>query len=456
MLMSRTNQKRKGGASKLLLALAAITILAPTVRPSTAGDKNRGQPAGADETSATETPAPGKQGHAGDDEGVTAGWDGGFYVRSAEGNFEFRPLAILHVDFRGHDDARQFNTDETLATTFDIRRLRLGFEGFLFKDIHYSLEVNFDEDETELIYAYLDFGHIPSARLRIGQFKEPFSYEVLYPEKYLDFIERANIVSAVGPAESIGAMVHNFGRPLGGKFEYGLGVFNGNGVHLNDEENNDMEVAARLALLPFAGGLEWLQKLRLAGNVTYVREQERGFGFRARTAEKFEFFPRLAVEGSRMRVGGDLQWFSGPVSLKGEYIRAEEERPGVLRDLITDGWHVDATWLVTGEEKQRSMKRGWELVARSEEIRVDAQEPFVIPDFVDESANPISIEDNLVRTLTLGVNRYVFYNMKFQLNYQHDRFDSEFLTPTSRRGSGVLASEDRSWSKVLARVQLFF
>ncbi len=76
--------------------------------------------------------------------------------------------------------------------------------------------------------------------------------------------------------------------------------------------------------------------------------------------------------------------------------------------------------------------------------------------FVDESGDPISIEDNLVRTLTLGINKYLYYNMKFQLNYQHDRFDSKLLTPTSRRASGVLASEDRSWSKVLARIQLFF
>ena len=395
---------------------------------------------------------------AGDEEdgGVTTGWDGGFYFRSADGNFELRPVVILHTDFRGHDDARQINTGDTLATTFDIRRLRLGLEGFLFKDIDYSFEVNFDEDETELIFAYLDFGRIPSARLRVGQFKEPFSYEVLYPEKYLDFIERANIVSAVSPAEGIGVMVHNFRHPYAGMLEYGLGLFNGNGIHLNDQGNDGMEVAARLAVLPFARGPECLQKLKLAGNLTYTDEQDRTFGFRPRNAEGFEFFPRLAVMGSRMRVGGDLQWFHGPASLKVEYLRAEEERPGGLPDLITDGWHIDATWLITGEEKERSMKSGWELVARYEEIRADARQPFVIPGFVDASGNPISVEDNFVRTSTLGITKYVFYNMKFQLNFQHDKFDNPFLTPTSRQGSGVLVSEDRSWSKVLARVQLFF
>ena len=164
--------------------------------------------------------------------GLTAGWDKGFYIRSSNGDFEFRPLGILHIDFRGHKDERQINTDDTLATTFDIRRLRLGFEGFMFRDIDCSFEVNIDEDEVELIYAYLNLALIPWAHLRAGQFKEPFSYEVLYPEKYLDFVERSHIATSVGPAEDIGVMVHNLGNPYAGIFEYGFGVFNGEGIHL--------------------------------------------------------------------------------------------------------------------------------------------------------------------------------------------------------------------------------
>ncbi len=122
----------------LATTAAALFILATnsgsTWAESTAGDAGQGQPTSADETPVPETPAPGTQDRPEDDEGVTASWDGGFYVRSSDGNFEFRPLAILHADFRWHDDARQINVDETLAATFDIRRLRLGFEGFLFED----------------------------------------------------------------------------------------------------------------------------------------------------------------------------------------------------------------------------------------------------------------------------------------------------------------------------------
>jgi phosphate-selective porin OprO/OprP len=417
---------------------------------STTSAEGQRQSTSPDETPAEEIPLPDVSENADRHGGVNAGWDGGFYIRSSDGRFEFRPLGILHADFRAHEDEREINTGDTIATTFDIRRLRLGFEGFLFRDIDYSFEVNIDEDEAELIYAYADFGQIPWLHVRLGQFKEPFSYEVLYPEKYLDFVERAYIVTAVGPAEDIGGMVHNFGHPYAGIFEYAVGVFNGEGIHLNDEENDDVEVAARLALLPFAGGPTWLQKLKIAGNMTYTGEQERDFGFRPRTSEGFEFFPRLPVEGERIRMGGDLQWFYGPFSLKAEYIRAEEERPGGLPDLITQGWHVDATWLITGEEKKRSMASGWELAARYDEIRVDAQEPFLVPGFAN------SVEDNRVRSVTVGLNKYLIYNIKFQLNYQHDWFDNRFLTPTSRRRSGVLGSGDRSLSKLLARLQLFF
>lgn len=387
---------------------------------------------------------------------MTAGWDKGFYIRSSDGDFELRPVGILNLDFRGHEDERQINTDETLASTFDIRRLRLGFEGFIFKNIGYTLEVNIDENETELIYAYLNFGEVPWASLRAGQFKEPFSYEVLYSEKFLDFVERSNIATAVAPAEDIGIMVHNFGKPYAGMFEYGLGMFNSEGIHLNNKENRDMEAAGRMAILPFANGHDWLKKIKIAANATYSGKQQRDFGFRPRTSEGFEFFPRLPVKGERLRWGVDAQWYYGPFSLKTQYIRAEEERSNGLPKLITDGWHLDATWLVTGEEKKLAMESGWELAARYEEIRVDAQIAFAVPGFLDKTGSPVIVTDNMVRTFTLGLNRYVNYNVKFQINYQHSWLDHAFLTPTSRTGSGVLEPGDDQVDKVLARVQLFF
>jgi len=388
--------------------------------------------------------------------GITAGWDKGPYIKSRDGRFEFRPVGILHLDFRGHEKERQINTDDTLASTFDIRRFRLGFEGFVFEKIGYDFEVNIDEDESELIFAYVNLGYIPWANLRIGQFKEPFSYEVLYPEKYLDFVERSHITTSVTPAEDIGIMVHNFGQPYAGMFEYGIGVFNGEGIHLNDAENADMEFAGRIAVLPFTKGSDWAKNTKFALNLTYVGEQQREFGFRARTSERFEIFSRIPVDGKRLRWGGDVQWFYGPFSLKASYICGEEDRGNGFPDLITDGWHIDGTWLITGEEKILAMESGWELAARYEEIRADAQESFQIPGYIGSDGNPVTIQDNLVRSVTLGINKYLNYNVKVQLNYQHDWYDNSFFTPTSCKGESVLISGDDTVDKVLARIQLMF
>lgn len=402
-----------------------------------------------------EPPSAEMRGPSGPLDGITAGWDKGFYIRSKDGNFEFWPIGILQVDFRGHEDEAQINTDDTFSSTFDIRRLRLGFEGFMFRDIGYTFEVNIDEDEAELIYAYLNFGYIPWANLRIGQFKQPFNYEILYPEKFLDFMERA-MIATIGPAEGVGLMVHNLGNPYAGLFEYGIGVFNSNGILLNNGENNDFEGAARIAVLPFVNGPDWLKKTKFAINATYSEEQHREFGFRPRTAEGFEFFPRLAVDGERLRWGGDLQWYYGPFSLKAAYIQADEGRSNGLPDLITKGWHVDGTWVVTGEEKKLAMESGWELAARYEEMQVDAQNAFAVSGYTDEAGNLVLVTNNLVRSFTLGLNKYLNYNIKFQINYQHSWFDNALLTPTSRVGEGVLAPGDDSVDQVLARLQLFF
>jgi len=108
------------------------------------------------------------------------------------------------------------------------------------------------------------------------------------------------------------------------------------------------------------------------------------------------------------------------------------------------------------KEKKIGMESGWELAARYEEIRVDAQKPFQLTGFIDINGNPVTVEDNFVRTLTLGVNKYINYNVKFQVNYEHDWYDNSFLTPTSRTGDNLLESGDVSVDKVLMRMQLFF
>jgi len=384
-----------------------------------------------------------------------AGFDHGFYVRSKDGSFVFRPFGLIHTDFRMIHNGAQINTDDTQASTFLTRRLRLGFEGQLYGKIDYDLETNVGSSGAELIFAWMNFGYIPKAQVRIGQFKEPFNSEVLLPEKYLDFIERSIVASVVSPAEDIGVMVHNFGSPLGGFFEYGLGMFNGHGGSVKTSDKT-FEYVGRIALYPFAASSEeWLKNARFAGYALYEGIRPEGVDLRPRTPLGFEFFPRIATKGTRLAMGGDFQWIHGPFSVSAEYIRNVEEQPISNLNAVIQGWDVDITYLITGEDKIRAMESGVEIAARIEKLQVDAGSPINVIGFSDEFGNPISIKQNQVTTMTLGINYYLNYNVKFQLNYQNDWFGNDMFTPGSRIGD-ILKPADTSRGKVLARVQLYF
>ena len=389
------------------------------------------------------------------DQDDLAGFDHGFYVRSKDGSFIFRPFGLIHTDFRLIQSGTQINTDDKQASTFLTRRLRLGFEGQLYGKIDYDLETNVGSSGAELIFAWMNFGYIPNAQVRIGQFKEPFNSEVLLPEKYLDFIERSIVATVVSPAEDIGVMVHNFGSPLGGIFEYGLGMFNGHGGNLKTTDKT-FEYVGRIAFYPFvASSFKWLKNTRFAGYVLYEGNRPEGVDLRPRTPLGFEFFPRIATRGTRLAMGGDLQWIYGPFSVSADYIRNVEEQASSTLDAVIQGWDFDITYLITGEDKIRAMESGIEVAARIENLRVDAGSPVNVIGFYDESGNPVSIERNQVTTMTLGINYYLNYNVKFQLNFQNDWFGNDLYTPTSRDGN-LLKPADTSRGKVLARVQLYF
>ncbi len=384
-----------------------------------------------------------------------AGFDHAFYVRSKDGSFIFRPFGLIHTDFRLIQSGTQINTDDKQASTFLTRRLRLGFEGQLYGKIDYDLETNVGSSGAELIFAWMNFGYIPNAQVRIGQFKEPFSSEVLLPEKYLDFIERSIVATVVSPAEDIGVMVHNFGSPLGGIFEYGLGMFNGHGGSVKTTDKT-FEYVGRIAFYPFVtSSFEWLKNARFAGYVLYEGNRPEGVDLRPRTPLGFEFFPRIATKGTRLAMGGDFQWIHGPFSISADYIRNVEKQALSTLDAVIQGWDVDITYLITGEDKIRAMESGFEVAARIEKLRVDAGSLVNVIGFYDESGNPVSIERNQVTTMTLGINYYLNYNVKFQLNFQNDWFGNDLYTPTSRDGN-LLKPADTSRGKVLARVQLYF
>lgn len=402
---------------------------------------------------------------------ILAGYaDKEFFIKDREENFVIHPVGRVQGDYRLLEDgAKQFRNGSDLDTHFRIRRARLGLEGTLWKSYDFKMEGEFGEganDVNNLTDAYLNIKWFPNAELRIGQFKEPFCYEELTSSRFIDFIERSMVTNALAPARDIGLMIH--GKPFGKMLEYGLGIFNGEGQSkINQDNNDDMEYAGRFVVYPFMQtNSPWLKNLSLGVSGTFSGAQKRDFGFRQRTAEGFEFFPRLAVDGQRTRVGGEFAWLFGPFSLKAEYMRGEEERNNLspkdifgnatdLDDVVADGFYITGSWLLTGEEKKSKMDHGVELALRYEQLNVDADDRFDTG-FKDERGNSIFAEDNDTWGITAGLNWFVNYHVRISANYIHYEFDKDFFNPDSFIRKGVLRRGDDSADMFFVRAQIFW
>jgi len=371
------------------------------------------------------------------------------YIRSTDGNFKLSPVGRLHVDFRAYEGGARNLDGSDLKNTFLVRRGRIGLSGTFYKYFDFFVEADFGQGGAVLTDTYLDIHYWPELRLRAGQFKVPFSYEELFSDNNLDFVERS-VADNLTPSRDLGAMLH--GSLFGGVVNYAGGIFNGTGQNTADT-NNSKDVAGRLVVYPFKQtDVALLRNLHLGADVAWG-EQDSGQSLRGRTDGTFVFFNRINTRGDRLRYSGEVAYYTGPFTIYGEYIQSEEERKGLgtggrdLPDLFGRGWYVTTTYMLTGETKVPGQtvvpnrwatpvgpERGWgawELAARFAQLDFRARD----------------ITGNRVDALTLGVNWYLTPNVKWLTNFVQNWFSDEKRSPIS--------GQDASW-EFLTRLQLWF
>lgn len=281
----------------------------------------------------------------------------------------------------GNDEEEGLN-----GTTTSLRRTRIGVEG---EWRRFNFEATFDpaDDGEHLKDLFGEYRFAKVFRVRAGHFKVPFSYEWLTSAAKTDFIERSMAVTNLAPSRDWGVMAYGAAAK---HLDYMAGVFEGDGR--TQRSRAERTVAARLEYA-LSKTLD-LGASVSDGDVAAPAEQE-GVdpiprGLPGEGASGFRFSETRFVDGKRRRLGADARWSTGPVALRGEWLRAREERKGqgsVFDDLpaeIVQGWVASATWLVTGEKKSRTIKpakplskRGpgaIELGARFESMRFDDED----------------------------------------------------------------------------------
>ncbi|MBI4230970.1 MAG: hypothetical protein HY608_09070 [Planctomycetes bacterium] len=276
-------------------------------------------------------------------------YDDGFYLVG--------PDDTLKIGGWAQSDTRWLEDNHPAASEFFTRRARLDVRGTLEKDFAYRFYTAFEGASARLQEGWIEYRRAPLARVRIGQFKEPFSLEAAGSSRWTAAVERALGPTNLSPQEDLGAQVHG---ALGDRrAEYAVGFFNGRGKNVSDT-NDEKDAAARLTLLPFRNGPSWLAGLQVGASATEGRADDSLAGTEYRTAPRTAFVTfasGVTQAGSTSRRGVEAEWLAGPFGLAVEHLSVQREgveRAPYEEDVRSDAWYVTGTWLLTGESQPRN------------------------------------------------------------------------------------------------------
>ncbi len=229
----------------------------------------------------------------------------------------------------------QIDRTATGGNGFNISNFRVALSGELDAGFGYFLQTNFAAAPA-ILDASMYYDVSRALRLRVGQFKAPFSREFLTSAASIDFVNRAQGVTALAPGRQLGMSVT--AANTSGTAGVSAGLFNGNGTAPNGNDGNELLYAARVfgTLRPVNAGSDDTT-IDVGVNVAYSRDGS------AR-------LPGIATvfAGKRTLVGLDAGTRIGRTSLSGEVILASLN-PDVGETRNPWGLHLTAGYMMTGK-----------------------------------------------------------------------------------------------------------
>lgn len=343
--------------------------------------------------------------------------------------------AWVELRVRLQHDLRASETTMGEGPSGDTDRRRLGVAGELSDRLDFHLERELTgEDPWRDVYA--NYRLFEWLQTQAGKFKLPFSFDENTSATNLDFVYRSMAAEALAPGRDSGAMAH--GRWRRRTIHYEVGLFQHEGR--NARSGNPHRLfggrtgAGRISLQPFrarksmfrsfAGGVA-VTRSRLGQGLSSLQGQT-VLGERFYTADVF-------AKGTRERLGFELRWEPGPLSMKSEYIRLADERLGQSIDvidlppLVATGWYVSGVWKVLKRDK--SWRGGLELAARVEELSFGSA---ALDSRASLSPRADIVLGNRNTALTFGAN----WSLKTWIRIQANLIREESTRPAEGSTSG--------------------
>jgi phosphate-selective porin OprO/OprP len=367
---------------------------------------------------------------------ITAGWDDGFVLQSANGDNRLVFGVTAQADGR-------FSLDDRfpIANTFTIRKARPGLSGRVARYFDFKLTPDFGSGNAVLLDAYFDVRFSPKLRVRSGKDKTPVGYELLQGDPYLLFPERS-LASSLVPNRDVGFQVLG---DLSPRVSYAGGVFNGvadgTSSTADVDSSNAKDLAGRIVVQPFRSTTASSPALRGLGFQIggSIGTQDGALpSFKTSIGQSFfSYATGAAAAGDRSRITPAVFYFYKSFGGFAEYVRSTQEisRAGSTRDITNAGWGVSASFLVTGENaSDRGVRPAhafdpsaghWgalQIVARYSHLGID---PLAF------SAGLVSAAaSRTASAVTVGANWYPVPFIKYYATVERTAFDGGASRPT--------------------------
>ncbi len=228
--------------------------------------------------------------------------------------------------------------------SFRLRRMRTKFDGWVYtKDLTYELQFDTAAQTNLLQDANINYDFTKGKKtlqLKAGQYKVPFGRQQLTSSGSQQFVDRSVVSDTFARGRDLGLQL--WGLPAGGKLDWRIGIFNGNGRTVDRNDNDKFQTNARVTWQPF-GDVKYSEAdFDSAGKPLFA------------VALQYESNERpIAAAGSTPAhtaeqeiVGGDVVFKFKGLSLFGDYYDATTDRSGLVRDFDSGGWNVQAGYFI--------------------------------------------------------------------------------------------------------------
>ena len=349
-------------------------------------------------------------------------WKEGLNFDSQDGNFQLKLGGRLQTDWLWSSEDNQIKQDVgEQEDGVEFRRARIVFSGLVYDNVEYKMEFDFEGGDADFKDVYLALTDFPLGTLQMGHFKEPFSLDELTSSKYITFMERG-LPNVFAPSRNTGFMLHNAAADE--RMTTAIGVFRDTDDYGEDSgDDGGYNVTGRITALPIYED-KGASLLHIGAGYSY-RNPDDSIRFRQRPeahlADYFVDTGSFAGDQADL-LGLEAAWVNGPLSLQGEYMMADADRLGGGSDVKFDGYYVQASYFLTGENRSYKTSEGafsrtkpkknysaaggpgaWEAKARYSEL-----------DLSDSD-----VTGGELNNVTAGVNWYLNPNTKIMWDYVH-------------------------------------